>query len=245
VRGRPYIGNLGCIEIGEHFCLKSQPVQSHLVTGRKGRLIIGDDVSIDYGAAIAAHGEVTIGKRVCIGPFVMIMDTDFHDVVARDMLPDGGMIVIGDDVRVGSRVTILKGSVIGEGASVLAGSVVASRVPPGATVGGVPARVLHAEIAPAVSAPDLTEGTVTERVRHVMAKTFSLGRLPDPWSGPDAIEAWDSLGTYLLLLDLETEFHLSLAEEEMLEVRNVRDIARMIVRALDRETPTAASPCSI
>ena len=49
-------------------------------------------------------------------------------------------IVIKDDVWVGTRVTILQGVTIGEGAVVAAGSVVTRNVEPYTIVAGVPAK---------------------------------------------------------------------------------------------------------
>ncbi len=53
-----------------------------------------------------------------------------------------GRVVIGPRVMIGANATILPGVTIGEGAKVGAGAVVTSDVPPGATVVGVPARVI-------------------------------------------------------------------------------------------------------
>lgn len=53
-----------------------------------------------------------------------------------------GDIIVGDDVWIGYRSTILSGVMIGRGAVVAAGSVVTKDVPPYAIVGGVPARIL-------------------------------------------------------------------------------------------------------
>ena len=52
-------------------------------------------------------------------------------------------IVIGDGVWLASRVTVLPGVTIGNGAVVAAGALVASNVPPHTMVGGVPARLLR------------------------------------------------------------------------------------------------------
>jgi acetyltransferase-like isoleucine patch superfamily enzyme len=51
--------------------------------------------------------------------------------------------LIGNDVWIGARVTILRGVEIGNGAIVAAGAVVAKDVPPYAIVGGVPAKVIR------------------------------------------------------------------------------------------------------
>ena len=53
------------------------------------------------------------------------------------------MIEIHDRAWIGSRVLILKGVTIGEGAVVAAGSVVTRNVPPFTIVGGNPARVIR------------------------------------------------------------------------------------------------------
>src|SRR5262249_39771846 len=127
------------------------PVQSHLVS--LSSLTIGDDVSIAHGAAIAAFTSVTIGDRVRIGPFFIVMDTDFHGeraksgsspTMRRDVGEGSGFapVTIGSDVRIGPNVTVLRGSVIGNGATIAAGSVVNGRVPDGAFASGVPARIV-------------------------------------------------------------------------------------------------------
>ncbi len=54
-----------------------------------------------------------------------------------------GDILVGDDVWIGYRATILSGVQIGQGAVVAAGAVVAKDVPPYAIVGGVPAKILN------------------------------------------------------------------------------------------------------
>ena len=90
-----------------------------------------------HGAAIAAHQSIRIGTGSRIGPFCAIADTDFHVVGRPDEKPETSPIDIGPGVRLGARVTVLRGAVIGEGASVESGSVVSGVVPAGACVGSV------------------------------------------------------------------------------------------------------------
>lgn len=52
-------------------------------------------------------------------------------------------IVIGNDVWIGARATILEGVTIGDGAVVAAGAIVTKDVPPYAIVGGVPAKIIR------------------------------------------------------------------------------------------------------
>jgi len=225
------------MEIGDALTVISTPVQSHLVTGPVGRLVIGRDVRIAHGAAIAAHHEVLIGDRVVLGPYVIIMDTDFHAVGDRDAPAPTAPIHIGDDVRIDARVTILRGSRIGAGARVLAGSVVAGVVPAGATVTGVPARGASTE-APATGAvPRPTETAI----RAVVRRTLGMAQEPAMTDGPDTVEAWDSLGMLNLLLSLEGAFGLSIRPEAMLAVRSVADLCVVVT---DAATAAATAPAT-
>ncbi len=142
VRGHVMVKNLGTLVIGDRFRLLSVPDESHLMTGVRGTLEIGSDVSMGAGAAITAEERVTIGDRVELGEGVMIMDTNFHGTDDFMAASETAPVVLGKDVRVGDGVTILKGSRIGAGARILAGSVVAGEIPAGAVAGGVLAKVV-------------------------------------------------------------------------------------------------------
>jgi acetyltransferase-like isoleucine patch superfamily enzyme len=118
-----------------------------MTTGPDGVLEIGDDVSIGHGAAIAAYKEVRLGNGTRVGPFVIIMDTNFHVIGDQNERHDKpAPITIGSGVRIGSHVTILRGSVIRDGASIVAGSVVSGVVLAGVRAGGVPARALRTSV---------------------------------------------------------------------------------------------------
>jgi acetyltransferase-like isoleucine patch superfamily enzyme len=142
VFGRPYVQNLGALRLGADVVLYARPVRLHLVTGTGGTLTLGDGVVVGHGAGVTAFERVEIGDGTVIGPFVMIIDTDFHDLVDRRAPGLTAPIRIGRDVWIGAWATVLRGAEIGDGAVVAAGSVVRGHVPAGAHVGGVPARPL-------------------------------------------------------------------------------------------------------
>ena len=61
-----------------------------------------------------------------------------ENVFVEDEYP----VVIGNDVWINARVTIVAGVKIGDGAILLSGTVVTKDVPPYAIVGGIPARII-------------------------------------------------------------------------------------------------------
>lgn len=90
------------------------------------------------------EASISIGERVQVGPRVSF-ETVNHGP-ARDNGQRGaisGAIVVKDRVWIGAGAIILPGVVIGAGANIAAGAVVNCDVPAGATVGGVPARIIR------------------------------------------------------------------------------------------------------
>jgi acetyltransferase-like isoleucine patch superfamily enzyme len=221
---KPTIHNAGRMVIGRAFRLASRPVPSHLVTGKAGVLEIGDDVAIGHGAGIAAHERVEIGSGARIGPFVLIMDTDFHVPGDRAERHETSPVVIGPRARIGSRVTILRGARIGEGASVEAGSVVSGEVAAGAHVAGVPARTRE----------DAPVGAADATIPRVVMSALGLPRPPSLEDGPPSLAQWDSLGALKILLALEETFGVTLAEDEVGKAASVADLASIIDRAVAR-----------
>lgn len=123
-----------------------------------GTMEIGDD-SVLTGAQIMCAERIVVGRRVRISYNAILTDADFHprdpELRRRDALlcspapPPGerdpfasAPVIVGDDAKIGINAMVLKGVTIGAGASVLAGAVVTSDVPPGAVVAGNPARLV-------------------------------------------------------------------------------------------------------
>lgn len=95
-------------------------------------VILGENVFINSGCVITAHECVRIGDRTELGPYVTVFDHD-HEFSkgyrAREF--DTDEVVIGNDVWIGSGTVILKGTNIGDGCVIAAGSVVKGTVPAG------------------------------------------------------------------------------------------------------------------
>lgn len=140
--GRLRLENQGEIVIGDRVQIRAVPWATELVSLPGGRLEIGEGTFVNAGVSLCAGALVRVGARCQIGPRVMVVDNDFHlpgDPLTR---PRSEPVVLEDLVWVGAGAMILKGVRVGRGATIAAGSVVTRDVPPGAVVGGVPARLI-------------------------------------------------------------------------------------------------------
>ncbi len=125
------------------FCGKNVNIEPHCRFDYA--LKIGDNSGI--GEFSELYGDVTIGNDVMMGTNCIIYTVNhkFDDtsVLMRTQgNQDSKPVVIGDDVWIGGRVTILPGVHIGNGAVIGAGAVVTKDVPDYAVVGGNPARII-------------------------------------------------------------------------------------------------------
>jgi acetyltransferase-like isoleucine patch superfamily enzyme len=225
VEGVPFVENLGHIFVGDDLVLSSIPVRSHLATGRRGVIRIGDGVTIGAGAAIAAEDRVEIGDGVHLDPSVMILDSDYHGVADREAPGARAPIVIGAHARLGERVTVLRGAAVGAHARIEAGSVVSGVIPDHAFAAGVPARAVHPHDDGARAAIDLLP-----RVQRIAAEVFALSAPPAPGCGPRDIPGWDSLGALRLLVSLEDELGIALPQDALAEIRDLAGLSDLLAR---------------
>ena len=110
------------------------------VRNAKG-LTIGARASIGNDAILDARGGITIGKDVNFSTGVSLW-TGQHDWQSPTFAYEKAPITIGDHVWLSTRVIVLPGVTIGEGAVVAAGAVVTADVEPYTLVGGIPAKKL-------------------------------------------------------------------------------------------------------
>lgn len=224
------VSNLGRIEIGDGVRFESTLVPSHLVTGPSGTLTIEAHVAIAHGLALTAHHEVRIGFGAVIGPFALIMDTDFHEARQHEAAGLTGPIHIGAGARLGAHVTVLRGTTIGAGAVVAAGSVVMGGIVPGAYVAGVPARAAR-DVGRARGETATIQWTA---VAEVIRYSLGLATLPDQSTRRDDLEHWDSLGALNLLLALEETFAVELSAELLSAVETAGDLVPLLLDAAGR-----------
>jgi acetyltransferase-like isoleucine patch superfamily enzyme len=115
---------------------KNFKMGSNVILYNYREIEVGDNVFIGDGTTIGGNVPVRIGNNVMFGPEVMIRGGDHNmEVIGIPMakVKHGGTnlpIVIEDDVWIGTRVIILKGVTISEGAVIGAGSIVTRDVLP-------------------------------------------------------------------------------------------------------------------
>lgn len=142
VKGRPLFRNAGRVILGAHVRIWSDIEQTKIFVSKGAVLRVGAESCIN-GAHISVSTGMEIGQNVHIGPNVVIMDDDFHEVGSHGSPGKSGSIFIGDNVWIAMGAMVLKGVTIGEGAVVAAGAVVTKDVPPYTLVAGVPAKAIR------------------------------------------------------------------------------------------------------
>ncbi|MBA3927613.1 acyltransferase [Listeria rustica] len=130
-------------------CAKNSNLRPKLKLRHPKNIHIGKRSSIGDNARIIATAPVHIGDDVLMAPDVVIL-TDTHCINGKEKILDSGTtqkpVFIGNDVWIGTRVTILAGAEIPDGCIVAAGAVVpAKKYPPYSVIGGVPAKVIKQE----------------------------------------------------------------------------------------------------
>jgi acetyltransferase-like isoleucine patch superfamily enzyme len=114
------------------------------------RLIIGDNVNMNYNVHIGCINEVIIGNNVLFGSNILITDhqhghideTDIDTAPTKRNLSTSGPVIIEDNVWIGENVAIMPGVTIGKNCIIGANSVVTKKFPENCVIGGVPARII-------------------------------------------------------------------------------------------------------
>jgi acetyltransferase-like isoleucine patch superfamily enzyme len=111
---------------------------------------IGDNCSIGEYCHITSANSIIIGNGVLAGRRITITDnshgtSNIEDLKVRPSqrkIYSKGPVVIGDNVWIGDKASIMAGVSIGQGAIIAANAVVTKDVPDYGVVGGVPARII-------------------------------------------------------------------------------------------------------
>ena len=147
-------GGLKQIHIGNHTRIQSHSViESWEKYGDQffnPSIVIGNYCKFGEYFHITSCNKITIGDGLLTGRFVLITDNNHGDLSLSNAdippidrrLVSKGEIVIGDNVWIGDKVTILGGVHIGNNVIIGANSVVTKDIPSNTMAAGIPAKVL-------------------------------------------------------------------------------------------------------
>lgn len=113
-------------------------------------IVIGNKCSIGEYTQITAINKITIGDGLLTGRYVYIGDNSHGGLSLKEaMIPpvrrkltSKGEIIIGRNVWIGDKVTVLSGVTIGDNVIVAANAVVTKDIPSNCLVAGVPAIII-------------------------------------------------------------------------------------------------------
>ncbi len=106
-------------------------------------LVLGSGGFINTDCRIMVKERIEIGDGCAISSDFEVMDSDWHSLCG---VMKTAPVRIGNHVWIGTKVTVLAGVTIGDGAVIAAGSVVNKDIPPNALAAGVPAKVVKNDV---------------------------------------------------------------------------------------------------
>lgn len=124
---------------------------------------------------------IEIGDNVTVNKNFTLLTHDFVSGVFlhkyRDFISSSGRVTIGNNVRFGQNVMVLKGVAIGDNCFIAAGAVVTKSIPGNSIAGGVPAKVICSLDDYYHKRLDLYENEAIDYARSIAGR---FGRKPVP-----------------------------------------------------------------
>ena len=142
------------IEIGKNFSSRSrlriEAWDVFIGTHYCPRIIIGNNVIINFDCHIGAINLIQIGDNVLIGSRVLITDHSHGEISTQYLseppskrpLYSKGAVIIEDNVWIGEGVVILANVRIGRNSIIGANSVVNKNIPANCVIGGIPSKII-------------------------------------------------------------------------------------------------------
>lgn len=139
--------------IGKH-CVLETWIEPTKTSSEGGIIRIGDNCSIGEYTHITSTNNVTIGNGLLTGRFVLITDNAHGKTSGEDIniaplersVISKGEVIIGNNVWLGDKCSIMPGVHIGNGVIVATNAVVTHDVPDYSVVAGIPAKVIKTMI---------------------------------------------------------------------------------------------------
>lgn len=122
---------------------------SKISVNKSGVLTLGDNFVISAESTIVCSNTIKFGLNTLMSWDALFMDTDFHKIydLQGRVINEDKPIIVGDNVWIGCRCTILKGASIPNNTVIAAGSLVSkSFYKEGTVIGGNPPTLLKENI---------------------------------------------------------------------------------------------------
>ncbi|TWP23750.1 acyltransferase [Apibacter muscae] len=118
--------------------------------GEKGKIEFGDNFAISAETSlVASNRRIEFGSNCLLSWEVLFLDTDFHKIydIDNNIINENKDIKIGNNVWIGCRSTILKGSIVSDGIVIASNSLVAGILNSNnAIYGGVPIKLIKSNV---------------------------------------------------------------------------------------------------
>lgn len=104
---------------------------SKISVGKEGELEIGENFTITAESSIVCHYKIKFGNNILISWENLFLDTDFHQIYNfknKELINPNKSIVIGNNVWIGCRNTILKGTCINDNCIIGSNSLVNKKI---------------------------------------------------------------------------------------------------------------------
>lgn len=103
---------------------------SKISVGENAELILGENFIITAESSIVVEKRIEIGDNCLLSWDILIMDTDFHKIIdsSEQICNQASPVKIGNNVWIGCRCLILKGSEIPKGAIIGANSTITKKL---------------------------------------------------------------------------------------------------------------------
>ena len=121
---------------------------TNLVIAEKGTCVFGDNFTITGRSTIICKKSIEFGANVLISWDVLFMDTDYHYIINNSnyVINGDSPIFVGNNVWIGCRSLILKGSKIPEGCIIAAGSTISGQLGKCNAIYGSERKLLRSDI---------------------------------------------------------------------------------------------------
>lgn len=123
-----------------------------IVIKSNATLFLGEDFTSNHNTRIICNSKIVIGNNVRFGWEVQVIDTNFHyirNLKTEDIRPHTANISIGNKCWIGSRTSVMAGTIIRNDTIITSNSLCNKNYtlyPSFSLIGGIPAKLIRSEI---------------------------------------------------------------------------------------------------